>query len=285
MAGRTKLVIGASGFLGSHVTRQLVQRGDEVRVLIRKTSSTKAIEDLDVDRHYGEIFDDQALRSAMEGCDDVFYCVVDARAWLRDPAPLFRTNVEGLRHVLDAAVDADLRRFVFTSTIGTIAIGEDGPVAENAPFNWLDRGGAYIRSRVEAENLVLSYYKDRGLPAVALCVANTYGPGDYQPTPHGSLVAAAAAGKMPFYVKGMADEVVGIEACARQCISTENAGSPRVRNRSTGSVQRHVWPHRANTGSPLRVWGRARQRNHSSGNAGHSEAGRDDGTVHGDAPG
>jgi len=54
----------------------------------------------------------------MCGCGDVFYCVVDRRAWLRDPAPLFRTDVEGLRHVLDAAVDADLRRFAFTSTIG-----------------------------------------------------------------------------------------------------------------------------------------------------------------------
>ena len=54
----------------------------------------------------------------MCGCGDVFYCVVDRRAWLRDPAPLFRTDVEGLRHVLDAAVEADLRRFAFTSTIG-----------------------------------------------------------------------------------------------------------------------------------------------------------------------
>jgi nucleoside-diphosphate-sugar epimerase len=106
MAGAKKLVIGASGFLGSHVTRQLVDRGDDVRVLIRRTSSTKPIEDLDVEYHYGDIFDDAALRAAMAGCDDVFYCVVDTRAWLRDPAPLFRTNVEGLRHVLDAAMDA-----------------------------------------------------------------------------------------------------------------------------------------------------------------------------------
>jgi nucleoside-diphosphate-sugar epimerase len=120
MAGAKKLVIGASGFLGSHVTRQLVDRGDDVRVLIRRTSSTKAIEDLD--NHYGDIFDDAAVRTAMAGCDDVFYCVVDTRAWLRDPAPLYRTNVDGLRHVLDAAVDADLRRFVFTSTNGTIGI-------------------------------------------------------------------------------------------------------------------------------------------------------------------
>ncbi len=144
MAGAKKLVIGASGFLGSHVTRQLVDRGDDVRVLIRRTSSTKAIEDLDVEYHYGDIFDDAALRAAMAGCDDVFYCVVDTRAWLRDPAPLFRTNVEGLRHVLDAAVDADLRRFVFTSTIGTIGIPPDGRLATEEDRSELGRQGRWV---------------------------------------------------------------------------------------------------------------------------------------------
>ena len=130
MAGQKKLVIGASGFLGSHVTRALVQRGDDVRVLLRTTSSTKAIDDLNVERRYGEIFDDAALRGAMAGCDDVFYCAVDTRAWLRDPAPLFRTNVEGLRHGLDAAVAADLHRFVFTSSFTTIGLRDDGPATE-----------------------------------------------------------------------------------------------------------------------------------------------------------
>ena len=73
-----------------------------------------------------------------------------------------------------------------TSTIGTIALGENGrPVTEDEPFNWADKGGGYIRSRVEAEQLVFQYVRERGLPAVALCVSNTYGPGDFQPTPHG----------------------------------------------------------------------------------------------------
>jgi nucleoside-diphosphate-sugar epimerase len=103
---KKKLVIGASGFLGSHVTRQLVATGADVRVMLRRTSSTKGIDDLDVERCYGDILDDDALRAAMTGCDVVYYCVVDARMWLRDPEPLFRTNVEGLRHVLDAAVGA-----------------------------------------------------------------------------------------------------------------------------------------------------------------------------------
>jgi nucleoside-diphosphate-sugar epimerase len=89
MAGAKKFVIGASGFLCSHVTGQLVDRGDDVRVLIRPTSSTKAIEELNVEYHYGDIFDDAAVRTAMAGCDDVFYCVVDTRAWLRDPRRCF----------------------------------------------------------------------------------------------------------------------------------------------------------------------------------------------------
>ena len=171
-----KLVIGASEFVGSHVTRHLVEGGENVRVMLRKTSSTKGIDDLDVERHYGDIFDDDALRAAMAGCDVVYYCVVDARMWLRDPAPLFRTNVEALRHVLDAAVDADLKRFVFTSTIGTLASDHGRLVTEDDQFNWHGVGGPYAESRVEAENLVLAHARDKGLPAVAMCISTTYGP-------------------------------------------------------------------------------------------------------------
>jgi nucleoside-diphosphate-sugar epimerase len=120
--------------------------------MLRHTSSTKGIDDLAVERCYGDIFDDAALRAAMSGCDVVYYCVLDARMWLRDPAPLFRTNVEGLRHVLDAAVAADLRKFVFTNTTGTLAINEHRPVTEDDQHNW-EGGGAYIESRV-AENLL-----------------------------------------------------------------------------------------------------------------------------------
>ncbi|OOK70825.1 polysaccharide biosynthesis family protein [Mycobacterium kansasii] len=182
MAGTTKLVIGASGFLGSHVTRQLVAAGQDVRVMVRRTSVTKGIDDLlqtrKVERCYGDIFDDAALREAMAGCDVVYYCVVDARMWLRDPTPLFRTNVEGLRHVLDAALDAQLRKFVFTSSTGTLAINDQRPVTEDDPHNWND-GGAYIESRVAGENLVMQYVREKGLPAVAMCISTTYGPGDW----------------------------------------------------------------------------------------------------------
>jgi nucleoside-diphosphate-sugar epimerase len=149
--------------------------------------------------------------------------------WLRDPAPLFRTNVDGLRNVLDVAVEHDLRKFVFTSTTGTLAISDAGPVTEDDPHNW-DQGGAYIQSRVAAEDLVMQYVRDKGLPAVALCISTTYGPCDWQPTPHGSLIARVASGKFPFYL-GFSSEVVGIEDAARAMLLAAISGK---------NVQRYI---------------------------------------------
>jgi len=208
------LVMGASGNVGACVTRHLVSSGADVRVLVRKSSSTKGIDGLDVERHYGDIFDVAAVAAAMADRDVVYYCVVDTRAELRDPAPLFTTNVEGLRNVLDVAVHANLKRFVFLSTIGTIAVGRNGEtVDEDTPFNWSEEAGSYIASRRAAEGLVLSYVADHGLPAVVANVSNPYGPPDWQPR-QGMFVKMAALGKMPFYVRGVGSEVVGIDDVA-----------------------------------------------------------------------
>ena len=214
MSAQRALVMGASGNVGACVTRHLVSDGADVRVLLRKSSSTKGIEGLDVERYYGSISDASGIAAAMSDRDVVYYCVVDTRAELRDPAPLFETNVNGLRKVLDVAVNANLRRFVFLSTIGTIAIGRNGEtVNEDTPFNWSDEAGSYIESRRQAEQLVLSYVADQGLPAVIANVSNPYGPPDWQPR-QGMFVQLAALGKMPFYIRGVGAEVVGIDDVA-----------------------------------------------------------------------
>ena len=218
----TALVMGASGFLGSHVTRQLARRGDDVRVLLRRTSDTRGIDGLDVERCYGDLFDDDGLRAAMTDVDVLYYCVVDARAWLRDPGTLFSTNVEGLRRVLDMALATGIEKFVFTSTVGTLAAGTDRPVTEEDEADWTG-GGPYIESRRAAEALVLEYARTRGLPAVAMCVSTTYGPGDWQPTPHGGALAMVAAGRFPFYF-GYSLEVVGIEDAARAMLLAAKKG-------------------------------------------------------------
>src|ERR1700733_10291663 len=207
VAGQRALVMGASGNVGACVTRHLVAGGADVRVLLRKSSSTKGFDGLDVERRYGDLFDTAQVADAMS-----------------DPAPLFKTNVEGLRNVLDVAVQANLQRFVFLSTIGTIAVGRNGEtVDEDTPFNWADQAGSYIESRRSAERLGLSYVADHGLPAVVTNVSNPHGPPDWQPR-QGMLVKLAAQGKMPFYVRGVGSEVVGIDDAAQALLLAAQRG-------------------------------------------------------------
>lgn len=189
------LVTGASGFVGSHTARLLAQRGRKVRVLLRKTSSAEAMQGLKVEVFHGDVLDPASLQRAMAGCGSVFYSVVDPRFWLTDTTPLFRNNVEGLVNAMDIALAGGVERFIFTSTMGTLGINPHGPVTEDIPFNWLDRAPAYILARLEAENKLLAYCRERGLPGVALCIANTYGPEDYQPTPHGNMLWQVGAGR------------------------------------------------------------------------------------------
>ena len=224
MTPAPKLVIGANGFLGSHVTRQLVESGADVRVMVRKGAKTMGIDDLAVQRFYGDMFDTEVLREAMTGCDDVYYCVVDTRAWLRDPSPLFRTNVEGTRSVLEVARSTDLRRFVFTSSYVTIGRRRGHVANEQDMLRWHRSLGPYALSRLQAEELVLRYADEHGVPAVAMCVSTTYGGRDWNMTPQGAMVAGAAFGKMPFTMKGIRLEVVGVDDAARAMILAAEHG-------------------------------------------------------------
>ena len=218
-----KLVIGANGFLGSHVTRQLVAGGHEVRVMVRPKATTISIDDLPVQRFVGDIWDNDVLREAMAGVDDVYYCVVDTRGWLSDPAPLFHTNVEGTRNVLEVARDAGLHRFIFTSSYVTAGRRRGRTVSETDVIT--DRGlTPYVRSRVQAEELVLRYAREQGLPAIAMCVSTTYGGGDWGRTPHGAIIAGAAFGKLPFVMGGIELEAVGVEDAARAMILAAERG-------------------------------------------------------------
>jgi len=218
-----KLVIGANGFLGSHVTRQLVSDGHEVRAMVRPNAMTVGIDDLPVTRYQGDIWDNDTLREAMTGVDDVYYCVVDTRGWLRDPAPLFHTNVDGTRNVLEVAKDAGLHRFIFTSSYVTVGRRRGRVASEDDTI--IDRGlTPYVRSRVQAENLVLTYAKEHGLPAVAMCVSTTYGTGDWGRTPHGAIIAGAAFGKLPFVMSGIELEAVGVQDAARAMILAAERG-------------------------------------------------------------
>lgn len=217
------LVAGASGFVGSHIARLLTERGRSVRVLLRQSSNRDALADLPVEIVYGDVLDPRSLRLAMEGCATVFYSVVDPRFWLTDQTPIFRNNVEGLVNAMDAALEIGVDRFIFTSTMGTLGLNPDGPVTEDIPFNWYDRAPPYIRARLEAENRFFGYCRDKGLPGVALCVANTYGPQDYQPTPHNGQLWQVASGKTKVAVN-VGQPTVDIRDVAAAALAAETRG-------------------------------------------------------------
>ena len=217
------LVAGASGFVGSHIVRLLVKHGRQVRVLLRKTSNLAALNGLPVEIVHGDVLDPISLHVAMAGCGTVFYSVVDPRFWLTDQTPIFRNNVDGLVNGMDAALACGIERFVFTSTMGTLGLNPSGPVTEAIPFNWMDRAPPYIRARLEAENRFLAYCRDKGLPGIALCVANTYGPHDYQPTPHNRGLWDVASGKVKVTID-VSQPTVDIRDVAQAAVLAETRG-------------------------------------------------------------
>lgn len=196
--------------------------------MLRPNASTVGVDDLDVTRFVSDIWDDDVLRQAMAGCDDVYYCVVDTRGWLSDPAPLYRTNVEGTRNVLDVATavhrEHPFRKFVYTSTYATVA-RRRGHIATEDDIITDERGLTdYVRSRLQAERMVLARAHGGELPAVAMCVSTTYGAGDWGRTPHGAVIAAAAFGKLPFILGGIELEAVGVDDAARAMILAAEHG-------------------------------------------------------------
>jgi len=222
MTGKT-LVLGASGFLGSHVVLELIAQGRDVRAMVRKTSNTSVTQDSGVNYVYGDIQDEAALAAAMQGCETVYHCVVDTRAWLRDPAPLYQTNIDGLRKAMNAAHTAGVKHYIFTSSFGTIGINPSGISTEADAFNWWDQAPHYIRCRVEAENLFFELTKAYGFHGVACCVANTYGAHDIQPTPHGNLIKNASRGRIYIYWEG-GGASVGIADAAKAMVLAETKG-------------------------------------------------------------
>ena len=208
----TTLVTGAAGFLGSHVARQLVARGDDVRVLLRVSSSNRAISDLSLEYVTGDLRDASSLERAMAGVQRVFHVAADYRLWAKRSQDIYDSNVGGTRNLLAAAKKAGVEQLIYTSTVATIAVDRPESPNEFTDAKLEEMVGHYKRSKWMAEQEVLKAAKD-GLPVIVAMPTTPVGPWDWKPTPTGKIILDFLNGKMPGYVEtGL--NFVGVEECA-----------------------------------------------------------------------
>ncbi|MGA8036465.1 MAG: hopanoid-associated sugar epimerase [Candidatus Acidiferrales bacterium] len=194
------LVTGATGFVGSHVARLLAERGDRVRVLVRPTSQLKALEAVHVEPVQGDLRDAASLGRAMDGVQRVFHVAADYRLWTRHPEAIYESNVAGTKRLLEAAEKAGVERFVYTSTVATIAVPRHGALPDECTSASIDEMiGHYKRSKFQAEQVAVEAARAGG-PVVIVNPTAPVGPGDWKPTPTGKIILDFLNGKMPAYV-------------------------------------------------------------------------------------
>jgi dihydroflavonol-4-reductase len=208
----TTLVTGAAGFLGSHVTRQLVARGESVRVLMRTSSNNRAISDLSLEYVTGDLRDPASLERAMNSVKRVFHVAADYRLWAKHAQEIYDSNVGGTKNLLAAAKNAGVEQLIYTSTVATIAVDRPELPNESTEAKLEEMVGHYKRSKWMAEKEVLRAAQE-GLPAIVAMPTTPVGPWDWKPTPTGKIILDFLNGKMPGYVEtGL--NFVGVEECA-----------------------------------------------------------------------
>lgn len=194
------LVTGASGFVGAAVVRALLRRGYRVRAALREGSPEANLTGLDVECVRADLLLPESLEAAVQGCAAVVHAAADYRLWAPRPDEVYRANVEGTGHLLDAAVRAGVGRIVYTGSVATLATDPtDASSDENSEAGLEHMTGHYKRSKWLAEQLVLEH-AERGTPVVVAMPSTPFGPGDLKPTPTGRIVLDAISGRMPAYV-------------------------------------------------------------------------------------
>jgi dihydroflavonol-4-reductase len=221
---------GATGFLGSHVARVLAEQGAELRLLVRPTSNLKNLEGLKAETAMGDLRDPSSLEKAVEGCEVVFHVAADYRLWVRDPAEMYASNVEGTRAILEAARKNGVRCVVYTSSVATMGFTGNGrPADEDSPVALADMIGHYKRSKFMAEQVALEVGRaeaGRAKDAMRVVTVNPttpVGEQDIKPTPTGRIVVDFLKGKFPAYVEtGL--NLVDVRECARGHVAALEKG-------------------------------------------------------------
>jgi len=192
-------VTGATGMVGSHLARRLLDEGWRVRALARKTSDTALLESWGVQVVQGDVGDPAGtFTPLLEDVDYVFHCAAMVSDWA-SLEEMVRINVEGTRHLVEAATACGrLKRFVYLSSMVVFGMHPQRDFNETAPL--IHTGDNYNLTKIRSEELVGQYVRDRGLQATIVRPPYVYGPRDRQFLPR--VLGSLKSGQFKFIGSG-----------------------------------------------------------------------------------
>jgi dihydroflavonol-4-reductase len=219
--GKT-LVTGGGGFVGTHLVRALAERGDDLRLLLRRSTRSGHLEGLDFERASGDVTDRRAVRRAMADVERVFHVAGRTSMRPQDRDAVFATNVGGTRIVMEEALAAGVENVVHTSSVSAIGVAKPrGTADENTQFNLGHLGIAYVNSKHEAEHEALRVAA-HGLRVVFVNPTFVLGPDDPSQTSM-ALVRRFLLGRIPVYVDGGLNIVDVRDVAAGHLLADEKA--------------------------------------------------------------
>ncbi len=192
------LVLGAAGFIGNHITRELLSRNHSVHVLHRKSSDTRLLDGLLVERHIGDVNDPAALEKAMAGMEAVIHTAAPSPVYSLGVEREIEAAVQQTRGLLQAARNAGVSKLLYTSSPAILKPGAPGPATEENHHTG-PVSSAYHRMKLALEKEVLAAGRD-GLAVVVLKTAAVYGERDIKPS-GGTLLLGVARREIPMYAE------------------------------------------------------------------------------------
>ncbi len=218
----TTLVTGGTGFIGSHVVKQLADRGDALRLLIRKGRDASHLDGIEFERADGDVTDRDSVRAAMEGVERVFHVAGKTSMRTSDRERVFEVNVGGTRNVMEEALRAGVIRAVHTSSAGAVGPAEpEGTADESQPFMAGRLGIAYINAKHDAEGVAMRVAA-KGLPVVVVNPTFVLGPDDPSGTSN-RLVRRLLLRRIPAYIEGGLN-IVDVRDVARGHLLADEVG-------------------------------------------------------------
>ena len=215
------LVTGANGFVGVHLCRRLVERGANVRALVRNGSDHGGLAGQSVDIVRGDILDLPSLVSAAQGCEQVYHLAANVKFFTKNPRAMLAANTQGTRNILTAARKAKAQRIIHTSTAAVLRRGRNSLSADETMLkDDHEAVGVYECSKLEADRVAMAAAVD-GLPVTIVNLTAPIGPGDAKPSPIGHTVVQFLKGNFPAYTASGLNLVNVRDAAEGHCLVAE----------------------------------------------------------------